>query len=46
MQYLSDFVYQDELTLSSKEIDWLMLIQQIEQPRLSVLEAADLLGIS
>lgn len=35
-----------ELTLSSKEIDRLMLIQQIEQQKLSVLEAADLLGLS
>ena len=34
------------LTLSSKEIDRLMLIQQIEQRKLSVLEAADLLGLS
>ena len=34
------------LTLSSKEIDRLMLIQQIEQQRLSVLEAADLLWLS
>ncbi len=34
------------LTLSSKEIDRLMLISQIEQEKISVLEAADLLGLS
>ena len=34
------------LTLSSKEIDRLMLLSQIEQEKISVLEAADLLGLS
>ena len=34
------------LTLSSKEIDRLMLISQIQQEKISVLEAADLLGLS
>lgn len=37
---------QDELTLSSKEIDRLMLVSQIEQEKILVLEAANLLGLS